>query len=213
MQLGPTDVTIIFGMRGSGKSTLSRKLSSAYPRRVVIDPLAEWSEVDVHYRVVRGYAEFARVFAEVVFSDRFTLVCQFDPETSDEDQSAEFDSILRSLYYTGRETGMGCCLVIEEVHNFATPYAIQHWLRQIVLTGRHAHLAVIASTQRPASVNKALVSQAAHVFTGQLFEQRDVKYLEDTLSGDIAERAALLPKFRFLGFTPGQPTVEVEVTP
>ena len=213
MLLGLTDVTIIFGIRGSGKSTLSRQLSSAYPRRVVVDPLSEWTGDSPDTRIVVGFEAFAQAYADLFSRDRWTLVYQFDPETSDEDQRAEFNAVLRSLYFSGRQSGVGACVVIEEVHTFATPHTMEHWLRQIVLTGRHAHLAVVASTQRPASVNKALVSQAAHVFTGQLFESRDVKYLEETLSSDIAARAAMLPKFTFIGFTPGQATVEVQVFP
>ncbi|MGE4109030.1 MAG: hypothetical protein AB7F66_17665 [Bacteriovoracia bacterium] len=211
MLLGPTDVTVIFGIRGSGKSTLSRKLSSAYPRVVVIDPLGEWRSREATGRA-HDFASFSAAYRAVDGLPSWRLVYEPNPSLSLEAQEAEFDATLRLLYLDGRERQTGVCLVIEEVHLIAPISSMHHWFRQIVFTGRHAELAIIAGTQRPASVNKALVSQASHVFAGQLFESRDVRYLQETCSEAMARHTPHLQKLQFIGFTPGQELEQVTLT-
>lgn len=178
----------------------------AYPRVIVIDPLGEWREREAQARA-HDFGSFGTALRAVYDSPSFRLVYEPDPSLSLEAASADFDALLRAVYLAGRDSGRGVCLVLEEVHHFAPIHSMEHWLRQIILTGRHAGIAIIASTQRPASVNKALVSQASHVFTGQLFESRDVRYLAETCSDEMARAAAQLPKLSFIGFTPGEPLI------
>ena len=204
--ISPTDIVIAFGLRGSGKSFLTRKLSEAFPRRVVFDRLQEWSDENAIF--VSTFEDFAREWQRVHALNRFTIVFQFDIESSSEIQSAEFNEVIRIVYKSGRSTGHFTTLFIEEIHFFAGPHFIEPWLFEATLTGRHSHIGIIANTQRPASVHKSIISQATHIFVGQLFEPRDMEYLAATI-GDAAFRAKSLQKRQFLHFEAGKPEVKL----
>ena len=222
MKLGPTDVTVIFGQRGSGKSTLGRALSRVYPRCIVFDPLGEWQNGEVF----SNYNEFRALWLRHYADSEFTLVFRREAGEGLERASAEFSRCAAAIYATGfaerrKFTELhgvdpapeyGLCLVIEEVHFLAPLHALDPWLAESVFTGRHAGLAIIASTQRPASVHKSLVSQASNVFVGRLFEYRDIRYLSDSI-GEQASRARDLPAFTFLWVRPGEGTALVPVAP
>jgi DNA helicase HerA-like ATPase len=216
MKLGPTDVTVIFGQRGSGKSTLGRRLAEIYPHLVVFDPLGEWKSE----KVFSSFDEFRRLWLAHYADSEFTLVFHRKPGMDLEFAASEFSRCVSAVYSTGFEqrkldgelpASHGLCLVLEEVQFLAPLHALDPWLAESVFTGRHAGLAIIASTQRPASVHKSLVSQASNVFVGRLFEYRDVRYLEDCI-GEIARRASSLPLFKFIWVKPGEGAELVSVS-
>lgn len=207
--LNETDITMIFGMRGSGKSTLTRRLSSVYPRRIVFDRLHEWNEGIIF----KSFLDFGRLWAENYDKESFTLVFQADIEAGNEQQSDVFNQILRVIYKTCKMQNayspiFNTCLIFEEIHFYGGAQFIEPWLWECVLTGRHAGLAIIGNSQRPASVHKSLVSQSANLFVGQLYEPRDMQYLSEAMGQD-AFKAKTLPKFSFVFFRPGVPATIV----
>jgi len=205
--IGPTDIITIFGQRGSGKSELGRAISKLYPRLVVIDKLEEWTEGDL---ITSSFDAAADFLADTIKQKEFKLVFRLDIETKNEKQQQVFNELLRLIYKRGKETGENVCLLIEEVHFYCTSGHSEEWLAKCLTVGRHANLAMIASSQRPAQVDKLLVSQAAHVFVGQLFEHRDIAYLKDTIGPAAAEQVAKLPKYKFLHHRIGEPAAIVD---
>jgi len=199
--LGPTDVTIILGQRGCGKSYLGKSLAQAYPRLVVIDRMREWTHDPAVDLCTDNFDTLTDFLDQNLYSDNFRAVFQFDVEA--ERKNETFSEVMRCLYYASK-MGPGLCVLIEEVHHFASSYYTDPWLFEAVMTGRHAKMAIIASSQRPASVSKALISQAAHIFVGKLFERRDTMYLRDSI-GDAALGVQNFPNRQFLYYSPGQP--------
>lgn len=195
--LGANEISIVFGMRGCGKSTLTREISSIHARRVVIDRLREWD--DPNQETVSNFNEFCEWWVNNYHRDEFTVVCQFSLGSSMEANSAEFDSILRTVYLTERESPYprGICLVVEEIHFWSSPYSLSDWLTECVYTGRHAGISIVANAQRPASVHKSLVALSTNVFVGASFETNDLKYLTDAI-GDVVYQAKSLEKYHFL---------------
>ena len=199
----PTDVTIIFGQRGCGKSTLGKKISSCYPRLIIVDRLREWKDSECDH-ITDDFQSFALFLRDAMRAraGRFKSCFQFQVEAERKD--AIFSQVMRLCYKFGEITGLNSAVLVEEVHHFAGPHHVDPWLFESVMTGRHSNQAIICSSQRPASVSKALVSQASHVFCGQLFEKNDIEYLRDFL-GDAADQLPKLPKFKFLHYRPGHP--------
>lgn len=202
MTFGPTDKIAIFGRSGCGKSTLQTAITSCYPRLIVIDRMREHSSGDF---ITSNFEDYARFLTQMIQTNqpRFKLVYQFDIECLTDQQEMFFEQALRLAYRYGQVTGNNLCLSVEEVQFFAPPTYIPHWLKECVLTGRHANLAVVVSSQRPAAVHKDLVSQSSHLYVGQLFEMRDMEYLRHTI-GEAAFQAKELPQGEFLHYSLGQ---------
>lgn len=205
---GPTDITCIFGQRGSGKSTMGRTIASVYARKIILDRLKEWESGDLVTSNLNTFGEF---IIQKFNSRRFTSVFQFNVERNSEIQAATFNEVLRIAYKMGeanKRAGylLPTCLLIEEIHAFTTANGRKDWLEELATTGRHTLTAMICSTQRPALTSVTLRSQAAHVLIGRLYESNDLKYCERFLPPGDLERVRNLPPFHFLWYRPGHPS-------
>lgn len=191
------ECVLIMGRRGCGKSHLARKIQTIWPRRVIIDTLNEYSEQDFpNAETVFTFHDFSEKLKQYKTENRqaFVLIFQFDIESTMNDQ--EFDHILRLCYYFGNMQ-----IVIEEVQNFATPHLLPHWLKQCLFTGRHQHISLLFTTQRPAMLNKNILSQCAHVFCGQLIETNDIIYVSGFFKKD-GQKLTSMAERRFLYHSP-----------
>lgn len=203
----PTDVTVILGQRGCGKSTLGRKIASVYPRLVVIDRLREWGSGDVDFSTDR-FDSFALYLRDALQKNFPKFRCALQFEVEQVSKEAVFSQAMRLCYKFGEISRRNLAVLIEEVHHFATPHRVDHWLFESVMTGRHSNQAIICSSQRPASVSKALVSQAHHVFLGQMFERNDIAYVADII-GDASIQLPQLKVGEFLHYQPGKKIVKI----
>ena len=194
--VGGNDVVVIFGRRGHGKTTVSKKLQEAFDRLVIIDRLREYRDKDAKY--ARSFQELSTLILESRDQKKFKIIFQFEIEHDE----IEFNEALRLIYYRG-----DLCLVVEEVHHFASPHTMPSMLKEILLTGRHQNIALIATTQRPGELHKTLLSQAHHVFAGSVHETNDIKYLSGFM-GPIADELSSLKKHDggsdFIHFQPGE---------
>lgn len=196
-----TDVICILGQRGSGKSTLGRSISRVWPNRIVIDRLREWTHDDIEI-VTQDFGEFCNeVQKSVQENKRLNIAFQTDEDSERKDE--EITQAIRLAYKFGKITGESCALIIEEAHHWASPVSINPWIFECITTGRHANLAIIASTQRPLGVSKHLLSAANHLFVGRLYETRDLGYLSEIMGSEV-EKLPPLKNFQFLHFRPGE---------
>ena len=202
MSAGATDVITILGKRGSGKSTLAWEFAKLYPRLIVFDPLNEHDESNFTH-VVDTFDDFADAILATARKANFRILYRFDVESDSHDE--EFNHAQRVLYYRG-----DVAQLVEEVWIFSGKGAIPKWLRQCYLTGRHRGLAIIVTSQRPASVHKDIMAQTNQFFSGTMFESNDVRYLAEFLGKENAESLRNLPPYRFLHYRPGQPSQVVK---
>lgn len=193
---GPTDVVTILGKRGSGKSTLAWEIAKIYPRLVVFDILGEHDENNFE-KVVYGFDEFSQAILATEHKSAFRILYRFDIESDAHDE--EFNHSMRILYYRGQ-----VAILIEEVWNFGTKAFLPKWLKQAYLTGRHQGIAMLTTSQRPASVHKDILAQTNNFFSGIMFESNDIRYLAEFLGKNNAENLRTIPEFHFLHYIPGQ---------
>jgi len=192
----PGEHVAIFGMTGSGKSTLTKKVRAMFPRVIIFDRLQEWESGP---NTVSDFDSFKRVYRAAYPLDQFEIIFRPRPGLSDQALLDVTNQILALTYQVEAYNKKGLGLVFEEVWLYAPLFNIPHWFQETMLTGRHQRISVIGNSQRPAHVSKTLISQARHVFVGQYYEYRDRKYFEDTF-GRIPELANPPEKFHFWWF-------------
>lgn len=206
------DLIIVFGIRGSGKSTLTRELSERFSRRIVFDRLGEWEG----FPTAIGLHDFHEKIQRFYHREFDDLVVRFPPGHAEDAIYADLNEMLRILWSAGKRSveighDHSVALVFEELQFYSGPHFSPPFFNECLFTGRHAGLAIIGNTQRPASISKAFVSQASHLFCGQLHEPRDLEYLKGTTLGKTAFDLPKLKKGEFLWARPGEETLKVKV--
>ena len=185
---------LVMGRRGCGKSYLAKKLQEIFPRKIIFDSLHEYGPEEGE--TVNSFLEFCEAITRLdsMKPDHFTLIVKFDIES--EVSLVEFDQMLKMSYYFGN-----VLVVIEEVQNFSNVHLIPHWLRNLLLTGRHQNIAMLFTTQRPGELHKTILSQCQHIFCGNIVEGNDLRYISSFLRQD-AKNLVQLPERQFLYFGP-----------
>lgn len=192
MKFSPTDCFTIFGMRGSGKSYLAAQIAQKFPRQIILDPMSEYSG--------DAYADdipsLIRLFQQVLEKKMQSFKIVFRPSPHVRAADELIDNIFRLVFELGN-----CTLILEEAQLFSTPHKLPHYLKNILMIGRHRKINVIAITQRPAQLNKAILAQSAHIFCGQLHERNDIDCVSDFLH---VEKRILqkLGRRKFVYFSP-----------
>ncbi len=215
--INPEEVTVIFGIKGCGKSTFTEKIYSRFPKVIVFDK-ARTVYDDTLTHDVNGFRDFVALYADIHDSDSFGIRVSFRAGLRDDDFQLELSEILRVIYEIGkrkREQGIidHVCIVFEELQFYCTPYFINPWLKDCILVGRHASLTIIGNTQRPANIHGDFKSQSANLICGQLYHKADIQYLRDSALGDDAFLVPTLPKYSFIFKHYGDPIQIIAVTP
>jgi len=199
MKRRDSSITTVLGMRGCGKSTLTRALSRSHPRKIVFDMVQEWND-GTHY--VHTFDEFANVFREVFHKPAYTIIVRYEFGESQEKIIKLQTEIVKLVYLNGRDSEIQTCLIFEEAQFYFPTHGLHPANMHLLTTGRHAHIDILANTQRPASISKLLLSQSKEVYIGSLFEMNDIKYLYDSV-GEIALQAREIPPMNFIYYPVG----------
>lgn len=195
-------ITTILGMRGSGKSTLTRLISedSRFCRKIVFDMVNEWHGT----HVANTFEQFANIFQNIFHLDNYTIVIKFGIGTNEQTIVETQTKITELIYRTGVDSQLETCLIFEEAQFYFPNHGLHHVNLHLLTTGRHAFINIIANTQRPASISKLLISQSQVIYVGSLYEINDIKYLSGSI-GELAEKARTLPKGEFIYYPVGNP--------
>jgi len=193
MKIGLTECISIFGMRGCGKSHLAREIAELFPRKIIIDPMSEYKGDFV----VSDFNNFAKILkTEIIQKNNQKYTVVFRPSPHIKSTDSLFDSLMRLVFELGN-----CLVLIDEVQLFSNPHFLPHYLKNILMIGRHRGIAVMAITQRPAQINKAILAQSAHIFCGQLHEKNDILHVADFINIE-KNKLVTLGKRKFIYFSP-----------
>lgn len=170
------NITLVVGSSGSGKSLWVKSLLPTLPRPMfVFDPMREYGDFGGHHvtlaSLIAGVKNGGQVFI-------------FRP--SQRAIEKQFDMLCRVALAVP-----GCTLIAEEL-SFVTKagYSPAGW-REVITTGRHYGLTVIGITQRPALVDKTILSNATVIRVGRLNSAGDKKTMADALDVPLDELRAL----------------------
>jgi DNA helicase HerA-like ATPase len=195
-----TDCIAILGTRGTGKTTLSRKVQGAWPRQVIIDPVDEYSDGII----VSDFSDFSKKMLEFQREKikKFRIIFRFSPEV--EDQAALANAILRVCFEFGNIQ-----IVMEEVQLYSSTHQLPLFMRNALFMGRHKGLSLVFVTQRPGALNKNILSQCQHVFAGHIHEKNDVDYLR-SIFHEQTDKLLNMPRGKFLYYSPRNPITVVD---
>lgn len=194
--LNATDCVTVLGTRGTGKSSLARRISEIWPRVVIIDPVMDWKGTPEE--TATDFSQFSEKMNKLKNENtkKFKLIFRFNPET--ENKEGVFNHVLRLCFHF-----KNIQVVIDEIQLFSTPQYIPEHLKNLLFIGRHNGISVICITQRPGQLNKSILAQSLHVFCGQLHERNDLRVVSDFINTS-QEQIINLKKGSFFHFTPGE---------
>lgn len=184
----PGQNAVVFGLKGSGKTSLVRTLLLHHPRVLIVDPHREYGSVAVELSSSEQLTEYLEQ------TRGRWRIAYFNTHLED-----DFELLCRAAWSIGN-----LLFVIEEVDRFCNPGWISDSLFQIVNYGRHApggELAgsrpvdYLAVSRTPADVHRTLTRQAYEISCFTIAEPRDIDYLSRWVSRDFAEGLSSLPPF------------------
>jgi hypothetical protein len=177
----------VIGRKGSGKSTIFRKILQRSSCIFLFDTMGEHDWIPNRFytldevRQFLGWARSQRQFAG-----------SFIPE---DDLEASFQPIADWAYREG-ELSFG----IEEVPFFCSPGHVPAQLDRIVRLGRHRQLSVIYTGQRMSEIARRLTAATDAFVLFQHTEPIDLDAIAARCGRDVAQRVSALPVHSWLAW-------------
>lgn len=181
------EVILIFGKRGSGKTTLAKKLLSGRKRLFIFDTLREYKiglvTDDIHEA------------SEFLIGNEFSIFkISYSPEIDDKRAFNYVCNLIYSMKYV--------TFLIEEIDNYCSALIVPGAFSKIVRYGRHYDISIITTARRTAEVPRLLTSQATDFYIFSHHEPRDIDYFSHLFNPLVAERIRNLKQFHYLHLRP-----------
>lgn len=207
-----SEKTVIIAKSGYGKSYAARVLveESGDVPMLIIDPQDAYLNLPGFEYITPHQIKSASALGTLIARTGKRIVLSIKGIEEDE-QNDLLAALLRS-YKRSIRRGIQT-IIIDEIHKFApesTTTSAKGIIRSFAQENRSDGLGFIAVTQRPARMDKTILSQADHLFIGRLTSRADVQAVEGYLSRDDDEkRLSTLPKGCFHIVDDGIATVQV----
>jgi len=164
-----SEVTVILGRRGTGKTHKTKEL------------LNEWRKNFVVWDFVGEYDEGTIISDVKVFYDQVKFSVEHEESIkiilriiADRDL---FENICRVVEDIGKSLG-DVLYIVEEVDSVSSPNYCPASMESIIRYGRHSHVSFIGTSRRPADIPRILTSQGDYLYLFSIREPIDLKYLK-----------------------------------
>lgn len=174
----------IVGRKGSGKSSMARRVLERCPRILVFDQMGEhdWIPNTLEREELDDFLEFAN--SEQYCAGRIV------PEAN---VAEEFEQLCDSVYDEGN-----ILFGIEEVPMLVSAGHLPEPFARIVRLGRHRKISLLWTAQRPAEVSRTLTAMTDVFILFSTTEPRDLDAIASRCGSDIANKVAALSLHGFL---------------
>jgi len=192
-----TDIVIVIGRKGSGKSYLIKHLFLPQFSSYVIDD-------HVMERVRNEYADFgyrAKYLSEIVGKPR---VNYYDYQKDD----SSFEKIWNAVKAHANKWG-DTLLVIDEAHIHFSKKSLPVPQKEVLHENRHYGTGIILASQRIYDINPIAYKQADYIIIFYSREPREIEFIRKYISSEVAETVKTLKQYYFVLFDVNNQRVRV----
>lgn len=166
---------LIVGQNGSGKSVLATSIARGFDRVVVYDPKEDENAELPGAAIVSTARDVVRALPGRVI---------YRPTASElADIVVNWERIARKVADDARAGRGATAVVVHELADLCTAYAIGPAWRWVVAAGRRYGITVVMDTQRPQGIPVLCRSEAQHVACFTLLSGADRALMEELMSG------------------------------
>jgi len=174
----------IFGVKGSGKTTLVQEIAREHPRVFAFDTVGQYGP-ELGAKVVFGLGPGAVAMVEASRRERFFVSLRSD----------NVDDLVRLLAVAYEVTDS--LVIVEEASFFSSPAFLPVELSQLVRLGRHRRISQVYVAQRPSEVHRAITAQSDLVVSFHQEEDRDLLFLKGRF-GQRVEKLRTLQRYKVM---------------
>jgi hypothetical protein len=188
----------IAGKRGTGKTTeTARMLSTCGGGTLFFDPLAKHQSILPGYRVFSQPGEISD-YLRVQAGRRFRVLYQ--PRSGKINEHFQAACLIArafgSLVFAIDELDMMCGAQWGDTRMCPELYALVNY-------GRHNKVAMLATARYPQSVPRGFTSQCGEMRLFAMTEPKHLRYFEEYIGAETAERVSRLEKYQYLQWRDG----------
>lgn len=180
-----SEIILIFGKRGSGKTTLTQSLIQDEARLIIFDPLHEYNAFGKTFIDNDDLISYLKDKSDTFFR----ITYQPDLPSENFDFICEVVYCLYDVVFVCEEVDIGT----RGLTGFTPPP-----LERLICQGRHKNISIIAITRRSPEIPKMLTSQASKIISFCQHEPNDIEYLTKATNKDFADRLKGLKDYQYL---------------
>lgn len=181
-------IMAVLGKSGMGKSYRSKALvKSLGGKWIVIDTMGEWSGP--------GITRVSSIKAVIAELKGKAKIIAFQPTASPSLAERQFEKVCEIVFKVG---GVG--LFVEELSRYTKPARAPYWWRCITGQGRHQGLRVIATSQRPAQIDKDFLGNTTDIYAFCFRYEEDAKSVAAAMPGQDWRQLQKLRAQHFVHF-------------
>ena len=186
MKIETDEHIFICGMTDSGKSVLMRQLFKAIPpgHGILLDVKHEHNDMGAVFYNIRNAVKHLNTRRNVVFQ----------PVHFDQD---EFDQLADLVYFR-----YNTVLAVDEAQLVCPQGKLSMPYKRLITAGRSRKATMWAISQRPALIDKTIISQCRHYFAFELFDDHDLKAVGGNVPG-AQEKIPAMSKYHYLHYHVG----------
>jgi len=192
-----TDIVIVIGRKGSGKSYLIKHLFLRQFDSFVIDD-------HVMERTRNEYADYGfrtRYLSEIMSKPR---VNYYDYQKDD----SSFEKIWNAVKAHANRWG-DTLFVIDEAHIHFSKKSLPVAQKEVLHENRHYGTGIILASQRIYDINPIAYKQADYIILFYTREPREIEFLRKYISSEVAETVKNLKQYYFVLFDVNNQRVRV----
>lgn len=155
-------ITLIFGMTGSGKSTIAKQIISKENRLIVFDNLREYEN---NFLIIENFSSLYS-FLTNKKNQTFRISLRYDNDL-------DFEYTFKLIFEIGNIT-----VLVEEAQLYISSNEKDNYFLRLVRYGRHRQIKIIGIARRTVELSRDFRAQTNKIISFRQIDLDDIKNLE-----------------------------------